>query len=76
MTGGLVVTHGQPLPSSGRDVYTSEQVTEILKTLQTTIKQQQQTLKHQGEEISTLRDAVRKATAAPIWTAPTKDEDM
>jgi len=40
------------------------------------LRQLQILVKHQGEELVALRDALRKATMSPIWIAPNKDEDM
>lgn len=51
-------------------------VHEQIKMLQTIMKQQHALIKSHGEEIATMREAMRKATASPVWTSPNKDEDM
>lgn len=65
--GGCATTHTQSV--SAQEEISLAQCIERIKLLQ-------QQMKHQDDAIETLRDALRKATASPIWTAPNKDEDM
>lgn len=75
MMGGHATPCGDILPPMAHEEQ-FRSVHEQIKTLQTMMKQQQTLIKLQGEEIATMREAMRKITASPVWTSPNKDEDM